>query len=71
MVVPIPSRLTLAVISRSDARVVLHNAVGQGVGIPVGAGGVDGGVILERVDLILALNELESEALIRVPSNVA
>lgn len=57
--------------SNLDARVVLHDAVRGGVGVPVGASVGDRVNVLEGVDLILPLNHLEGETLVRVPCNVA
>lgn len=54
-----------------DAGVVLHDGVGRGVGVPVGAGRVDVRLVLEGGDLALALDELEGETLVRVPCDVA
>lgn len=54
-----------------DTRVVLHDVVGRSVGVPVVASLADSSVVLQSADLRLALNELQSEAFVSVPCNVA
>lgn len=50
--------------------VVLDVVIGCGPGIPVGAGVVDVGHVLESGDLRLALDQLQSETLVGVPCDV-
>lgn len=54
-----------------DTGVVLDVVIGCGPRIPVGAGVVDVGHVLESGDLGLALDQLQSEALVGVPCDVA
>lgn len=50
--------------------VILDVVIGCGPGVPVGAGVVDVGNVLESGNLRLALDQLQSETLIRVPCDV-
>lgn len=56
--------------SKSNSRIILHNAICGNIGIPVCAGVLDVLIILESVNLRLPLDELQCESLSSVPCNV-
>jgi len=53
------------------SRIILHNIIGGNIGVPGSAGAVHGIVVDQRGNLAVPLDELEREALGRVPSDVA